>query len=76
MMHREKKHARVLLKTDKSKHEAYKKKERECKQLEQNYHEHEESLGPSTSFSNSTIKSRSMKKAEKSLPQSPREKKK
>ena len=80
-----KKRARLLLKTDKSKYEVYKKKERERKQLakirkditrrnEQNHHEHEESLGPSTSFSNLAIKSRPIKKAKKSLPQSPRRK--
>ena len=81
-----KKRARLLLKTDKSKNDAYKKKERGRKQLakirkdiarrnELNHHEHEESLGPSTSFSNSAIESRSIKKAEKSLPQSTRKKK-
>ena len=81
-----KKRARLVLKTDKSKYEAYKKKERERKQLakirkdiarrnEQNHHEHEESLSPSTSFSNLAIKSRPIKKAKKSLPQSPRRKK-
>ena len=79
-----KKRARLLLKSDKTKYEAYKKKERERKQLakirkdianrnEQN--QHEETLGPSTSFTNTAIKSRSIKKAERSLPQSPRRKK-
>ena len=72
-----KKRARLLLKTDKSKHKAYKKKERERKQLakirkdiarrnEQNHHENEESLAPSTRFSNSVIKS-SLSKKRKSL---------
>ena len=82
MLYEKKKHSRLVLKSNKSAHEEYKRKERERKRttkLRKNvlidYHQQsEEPLGASTFFSNAAIKSRRVKKAEKSLPKSPRRK--
>ena len=70
------------MKSNKTAHEEYKRKEKERKRttkLRKNvlidYHrQSEEPLGPSIFFSNAAIKSRSVKKVEKSLPKSPRRK--
>ena len=79
-----KKRARQLLKINKDQYEEHKKKERERKRLAKlgkniaiNHHSQEPlDSQPSTSFSNSAVKSRIIKKVEKSLPKSPRRKKK
>ena len=69
----------MILKSNKTGHEEYKRKERESKRTTKlrknvliNYHQQsEEPLGHSTFFSNAAIKSRSVKKAEKTLLKSP-----
>ena len=81
-MLQDKKHSRLILKSNKTAREVYKWKERERKRTTKlwkkvliDYNQQsEEYLGPSTFFSNAAIKSRSVKKAEKSLPKSPRRK--
>ena len=79
-----KKRARLILKTqDKEKHEQLKKKDRERKQLAKitskiqvtaTPDQAASTSSPHTPFSNSAIKSRTIKRVEKSLPQSPRRK--
>ena len=78
-----KKRARQLLKINKDQYEEDKKKKRERKRLaklRKNIaisHHSQEPLDsqPSTSFSNSAVKSRAIKKVEKSVSKSPRRKK-
>ena len=73
----------LLLKLNKDVYEEHKKKERERKRMAKlrkniaiNHHPQEPlDSQPSTSFSNSAVKSRTIKKVKKSLPQSPRRKK-
>ena len=75
--------ARQLLKINKDQYEEHKKKERERKRLAKlreniaiNHHSQKPlDSQPSTSFSNSAVKSRTIKEVEKSLPKSPRRKK-
>lgn len=77
-----KKRARLLLKTDKVKYEEQKKKDRERKELTKlrkkvGIDNNSDHLTPDTcqpSFSNSAIKSRTIKRVEKVLPRSPRRK--
>ena len=71
-----KKRSRLILKSNNAVHEEYKRKERERKRtakLRKNALNNQP-LKPSTSFSSAAVKSRSVKKVEKSLPKSPRKK--
>ena len=77
-----KKRARQLLKINKDQYEEHKKKERERKRLANlrmyiaiNHHSQEPlDFQPSTSFSNFAVKSRTIKKIEKSLPKKSKKK--
>ena len=67
------KRSRWIVKSNNAAHEEYKRKERERKRIAKLRRNvlNNQPLEPSTSFSSAAVKSRSVKKVEKSLPKSP-----